>query len=162
MGVQFSYDAWIQQFPEFSAVSDTDANLYFGFATLYFDNAGWPTTVANAPLLLNLLTAHIAWLFAARDSNGNPASGGSQPAPALVGRIDSATEGSVSVQTDYDANKGGPNAQWYNQTRYGAMYWAATAMFRTAFYVPPGVTVGPVPATIPGLPLPAILPFWGR
>jgi hypothetical protein len=52
---------------------------------------------------------------------------------SLVGRISSASEGSVSIATDY--NIGGNSAQWYNQTPYGAEYWALTVRYRSSLYV---------------------------
>lgn len=57
------------------------------------------------------------------------------PPAGIVGRIASATEGSVSVAAEYDAP---PNASqaWLIQTKYGAEYWSATAKYRTARYVP--------------------------
>ena len=72
-----------------------------------------------------MLTAHIAKLFAPPTTGG---SGG------LVGRINSATEGSVSVQAAY-SNKVSEQMAWFIQTQYGAMYWSATAPFRRARYV---------------------------
>jgi hypothetical protein len=132
--VTFNYQQWIGAFPMFSAVSEPSAQNYFDMATLYFNNSGWPGSLPQAPMLLNLLTCHLAWLYAPRDPSGNPASEGAFP-PAVVGRISSANQGSVSMQTDFDSNKGSPSLQWYNQSPWGAQYVAATAQFRTAFYV---------------------------
>ena len=75
-------------------------------------------------MLLGMVTAHIAALNA-------PLSG--HPASTLVGRISSATEGSVTVATQNDYPPG--TAQWWQQTKYGAAFWAASAQFRTARYV---------------------------
>lgn len=136
MGATFDYNLWTQTFPEMANVSSAQATMYFSFAQLYYDNGGWPGTLPQAQSLLNLLTAHIAFLFSPRDSLGNPSSTGQVPPPAIVGRISSASEGSVSVQADYDSNAGSPSQAWYAQTRYGAAYWAAVAQFRTAFYSP--------------------------
>jgi hypothetical protein len=59
----------------------------------------------------------------------------------MVGRINSATEGSVSITSDYgSAGSGGPSEAWYTQTPYGALYWAATAQYRTWQY-----HIGPQP-----------------
>lgn len=81
--------------------------------------------VGQRGVLLNMLTAHIAALNSG--VNGNAPSG-------LVGRISSASQGSVSVSADM-----GPTTNseaWYQQTKYGAAYWQATAPYRTAIYVP--------------------------
>lgn len=134
MSVTFDYNAWVAAFPEFSGVSQPQAATYADLATLYFDNSGWPGNLPQAQSLLNLLTSHIAWLSAPRDVNGNPSATG-QAASPIVGRINSATEGSVTVSSDMgDANAGSPSQAWYMQTKYGAMYWAAMAQFRTAVY----------------------------
>ncbi|WP_236508171.1 DUF4054 domain-containing protein, partial [Escherichia coli] len=47
----------------------------------------------------------------------------------LVGRISSATEGSVSISTDYSMGSG-PLQQWLKQTPYGAKFYAFTAPYR--------------------------------
>lgn len=133
--IAFNYPNWIAAFPVFANVNAAQAGVYFNFATLYFNNAGWPGALPQAATLLDLLTAHIAWLFSMRDANGNPSSTGVVPPPAIVGRVSSASQGSVSVSTEYASN-GNPSESWYLQTPYGAMYWAATAQFRTAVYMP--------------------------
>ena len=53
----------------------------------------------------------------------------------IIGRINTASEGSVSVGAEFGGN-GGPTQDWYTSTRYGALYWTATAMYRTMLYVP--------------------------
>jgi hypothetical protein len=68
--------------------------------------------------------AHIAKLNA--PIGGDPPSG-------LVGRISNASEGSVSVGVAYPEVAG---AEWFNQTRYGAMFWQATKQYRMAQYFP--------------------------
>lgn len=156
--IEFCYADWIAAFPVFESVNATQASMYFSFATLYFANCGWPASLKQAPQLLNLLTAHLAWLWSPRDVNGNPSSSGMTPPPAIVGRISSATEGSVTVQTEYDTNAGSPSAQWYNQTPYGAAYWAATAQFRSARYVRSPFRP-PQAANLAGAGLPG---FWGK
>ncbi|KAG1434388.1 hypothetical protein G6F55_014548 [Rhizopus delemar] len=72
---------------------------------------------------------------------------GGQSPSGLVGRVSSATEGSVSVSSDYSAPAG--SAQWYLQTPYGAMYWEATAWLRVGRYVP-----GPI-----GYAVPVVIPW---
>ncbi|WP_236516068.1 DUF4054 domain-containing protein [Escherichia coli] len=52
----------------------------------------------------------------------------------LVGRISSATEGSVSISTDYSMGSGALE-QWLKQTPYGAKFYAFTAPYRTALWV---------------------------
>lgn len=125
----FDYNLWSARYPELSAfVSQKTAIAYFFEAQLYLDNtARSPVRDVNTRvLLLGMLTAHIAALNA-------PLNG--QPSSPLVGRISGATEGSVSVQTEYQTPG---SVAWYSQTKYGAQYIAATAQYRTMRYtVPP-------------------------
>lgn len=61
-----------------------------------------------------------------------PATNPSEPAP--VGRVSSATEGSVSVSLDMGAVA--ENAAWWMQTQYGATFWNMTRALRTVHYRP--------------------------
>jgi len=89
--------------------------------------------VFNAVLresLLNLLTAHVAKLnYGTNDGAGNVS-----PPQGIVGRINGATEGQVTVSAEMVATA---NNAFYLQTQYGAIFWTATARFRTAIYVSP-------------------------
>lgn len=130
MGAQvgFDYKMWVTRYPEFAGVVSADlAALYFQEATDVQPNDGrGPVTDAGTQLrMLNMLVAHIAKL-------NLKAVDGSQANP-LVGRINSASEGSVSVQTDYKAPTGDLES-WALQTTYGAQWWAMTASYRTMNY----------------------------
>lgn len=133
----FVYANWIAAYPEFTAVSEPAAQGYFDIATIYLRNDGTgplpESRVSLQTTLLYMLTSHIAWLYSPQ-LNGVPDSTGPSPAPALVGRISQASEGSVSVTADW------PNATaqsaWFLQTKYGAAFWQATAAWRTMRYVP--------------------------
>lgn len=139
--VTFNLAKWIGMYPEFAAITEPMGQGYFNRAMfLCADTVFNPAAyVCGSPnnmqeTLLYLLTSHIAWLNAPRDGSGAPAAVG-MPTP-LVGRISSATEGSVSVSADMgDANSGSPSQAWYEQTRYGAEYWAMTVGMRSARYV---------------------------
>lgn len=132
MGVAFSYANWIARYPEFAAVSQPTANQYFAEATIYQRNdGGGPVcdpTVQSA--LLNMVTAHIAARYS--QSQDSPAPGAPQDANTPVGRISSASEGSVSIQTENQYPPG--SAQWWQQTKYGSDYWNATKPYRTMRY----------------------------
>lgn len=146
--ITFNYAQWVAAFPTFKNVSEALAQSFWDRATLMFNDCGWPGSLPKARMFLNLLTCHIAWLNAPRDASGNPASTG-MPAPATVGRVSSANQGSVSVQLDMgDATAGSPSQPWYMQTTWGAEYWAGTAPFRTAKYAadPTIVTNGVYPS----------------
>lgn len=126
--VGFDYASWLALFPEFAYVNQAQALLYFDLATIAHRNDidGFVADAVTQSRLLNIVTAHIAALFATKN--------GSEPANPLVGRITNASEGSVSVGTDY-----GPvsaSEAWWVQTRYGAMYWMMVAPYRSATYIP--------------------------
>lgn len=97
----------------------------FNLATLQLNNS-LGSIVQDAPTraqLLNLVTAHITALL--NGVNGEPPAG-------TVGRISSATQGSISVQTDFKTDS--EAAAYYNQTQWGATYWLSTAVYRTMHY----------------------------
>ncbi|MEG6001016.1 DUF4054 domain-containing protein [Enterobacter hormaechei] len=134
--VVFDINAFRERYPEFDTVSDTLLNAYFVEATVYLDNTDCsPVTDVNVrAVYLNMLVAHIAAL--------NSGVGGQKPS-GLVGRVASASEGSVSVSTGEVPVS--PSSWWYLQTPYGAAYWQATAAYRTVRYVP-----GASPSNYPG------------
>lgn len=133
--ITFVYSNWEALFPALSGVNSAQATMYFGLATMYVRNDGGgsindPVKLTNA---LYLTTAHIAVLFA-QQTNGSPTTGGTEPPSPLVGRIASATEGSVSVAAEMPEQP--PSAAWWNQTTYGAAAWKMLAPNRTARIVP--------------------------
>jgi hypothetical protein len=60
-----------------------------------------------------------------------------------VGRLNQASEGSVSASFDYGAASAG-SGEWFNQSQYGAAFWQATSSYRTMHYVPGPWSCGPV------------------
>ncbi len=112
-------------YPEVQA-ADAQLEMWFVQAESLLDNTG--RSIVKKPeereMLLFLLVRHFAAL------NERAAQGG------LVGRIASASEGSVSVSADMGAAIG--NAAWYLQTPYGATYWQLTAKYRRFRYVSGG------------------------
>lgn len=129
MGVAvFDYAAWALRFPTIAAaVPEPLAEMYFGEATDFLDNSDDSVVpdVAQRLRYLNLIVAHIAVV------NGASASG----AAGLVGRINNVSEGSVSIGTELKGFNG-DLAAYFSQTPYGVEYWAVTANFRQAVYVP--------------------------
>lgn len=115
-------------FPAFATVSDAALNLSFNLATLQLNNScGSRVKDANIrESLLNLLTAHITAL---KDGQNG------QPPPGIVGRVDKATEGSVSVSAVMDTGRV-YGKDWYVQTVWGGLYWQSTANFRQMVYIP--------------------------
>jgi hypothetical protein len=166
--VVYSFADWTAAFPEFSSCSPQQGQAWFNqAATLFANDTCNPCYgaqgAAGFQTLFYMVVSHIAFLSAPRDGNGNPAASG-QPAAPIVGRINSASEGSVSVGADMgDANAGSPSQAWWMQTRYGAMFWAATALQRAATYMANPLVM---PQTsFPGY-FPAFnsrrMPFWRR
>lgn len=125
----FDYSAWAVLYPSLATTVDvTLATALFGQAGLYLNNTDCSPVcdVATRLALLNLLVAHLAVV------------GGYCPSvrPAgAVGTLSDATEGSVRVKYDVIPAKGALEA-WYLQTPYGFQYWAATAGYRQAQYIP--------------------------
>lgn len=136
MIITFDFAAWTALYPEFAACTTIQGQAWFNRASRMFANDA--TNPANRDPgamsdLLYMLTSHIAWLNAPRDQLGNPAATG-KPAPPIVGRINTASEGSVSVGAEWEGS-GSPSQAWFLQTRYGAEFWAASAKYRRGFYV---------------------------
>ena len=126
--VSFDKTAFLESYPEFATTATELLTASFNRAGLYCNNTARAvvTDLDVRTQLLWLLTAHIAVIF--YGACGAPAS-------QLVGRVSAATEGSVSVQTQYAAPEG--TRAWYDQTKYGAAYWAASAPYRTTRYLAP-------------------------
>ena len=112
-------------YPQFANVDNALLNYFFEKAesTLLDNSETACVPLKERKILFYLLVAHMAELQK-RIDEGNS---------SLVGRVSSASEGSVSIGTDY--NIGGNSAQWYNQTPYGAEYWALTVRYRSSLYV---------------------------
>ncbi len=123
----FDYGAWVVRYPEFQTLARSQVEAFFAEATIYHSNdgSGPVNNAEHQKLLLGMLVAHIASLNVG--INGESAS-------PLVGRISSASEGSVSVSVDLPGIPG--TAAWYGQSKYGLAYWQATAGYRIARYVP--------------------------
>lgn len=135
--VAFDPAAFIVRYPEFATVSPSLLQAYFDEVTMaYLDNtlASRVQDVGQRSVLLNMLVAHLSALYSG--VNG-------QAPSSLVGRITTASEGSVSVGTDAGAMPG--TAAWFVQTKYGASFWQASAQFRTMRYIP-GASSVPLPS----------------
>lgn len=124
----FSYAAWSARYPGLAVnVPEPLADQYFAEAGDYLDNTDCsPVGDVNQRLrFLNLIVAHIAVVEGANN--------GGTPGP--VGRLSSVTEGSVSLSTELKGFDG-DQAAFFSQTPYGVQYWALTAPWRSATYVP--------------------------
>lgn len=133
----FNYLVWTQRFPQLATIDPTLAQLLWNEASALLAGGSFSCIrdPAQQTALLNLLTAHLAQLQQ-QSASGN----------GMVGRISSATQGSVSVSTDLGGSGSVP--AWYAQTQYGLQFWQATAGQRQAHYIPgpercwPGASYG--------------------
>lgn len=125
--VEFDYAVWIARYPEFADVNEATATAYFAEASIYHDNSGVgePSDPVIQLLLMNMMTAHVAALYSGPGGVLSP----------FIGRVSSATEGSVSISSEGFAGIVG-SQQWLLQSRYGSSYWFATTPYRTFRYVP--------------------------
>lgn len=143
----FNYASWVARYPELDAVAEPTATEYFAEAGVYWRNDGTGPVPDQALQLrlLNMLTAHIAARYS--QAQGSPSPGSPQNPNTPVGRINSASEGSVSAQFQNDYAPG--SAQWFMQTKYGSDFWAATKAYRGMHYraSPTVVVNGAYPAT---------------
>lgn len=133
--VTFDPTAFKAEYPEFSGASDARCNNMFTIASQsYLDNTD------NSPVmdvtyrtqLFFMLVAHLLLLLQTSDT---PTLNNAPP-----GRLSNATEGSVSSAFEYILPQGSAMAAWFVQTKYGAMYWTATARFRSAIYIANGAS----------------------
>lgn len=126
--VVFNAAAFKLRYPEFSAVSDAVLQGCFNDATLYLSNEDCSIVqdLTKREQLLWMLTAHIAYLQGVLNPGGG---GGFVP----VGRMSSATEGSVSISSEYNVPG---TAAWFAQTQWGAAWWQATLSLRSFRYRP--------------------------
>lgn len=119
-------------FPEFATVPDARLTALFniiGYTIIDNTDASIIVSVDQRSSLMYLLLAHMLTLYGWVSASGTVA-----PGTGTVGRVASATEGSVSTSLEYKAAASAGEA-WYNQTPYGAMYWVMTAQFRSFRYV---------------------------
>lgn len=137
--VEFNVAEFREMYPKITA-TDAQLEMFFMEAELLFNNTkdSCVEDLNKRKIFLYLIVAHLATLQSQVDS-GN----------TLVGRLSSATTGSVSVSSDYGTL--GKNEKFWAQTPYGAKYWALTAQFRTSHYV---ITNFPMPVDRRG--------FYGR
>lgn len=116
------------QYPAFATISNTVLQTDFDIATLFLNNSCCSVVKDGIvrERLLYMLVAHIAALL--QGENGKPPSG-------IVGRVDKASEGTVSVSAAY-VNDMSMSEAYFAQTPYGVMFWTATAGYRAFHYVP--------------------------
>lgn len=125
--VTFDPAAFKVLFPQFANAANVQLDFCFAQACMILSNAD------NSPVqdttkrgvLLNLLTAHIATLAGLANVD---------PGPSPVGRVASASEGSVSASFDFNVPPN-PGQAYFAQTQYGASFWQMTISLRSMRYV---------------------------
>lgn len=132
--VQFLASEFNALYPEFAGLTSGVEQNAFNDAVLLLSNSCCSAVRdANERLiLLYKLTAHMLVL----NAGTNDGAGNVTTPQGIVGRIDSAAEGSVNVSAAYNAVVGESEA-FFIQTKYGAQFWQMTAAYRTMLYVPP-------------------------
>ena len=127
--VTFDYAAWAAAYPDLaSSVPEATAQARFDMATLYLDNSAYsPVPDLNKRrALLWLLVCHLCLTMNSPSQGGRGA--------GAVGRVASATRGSVS--TSFDVGATSNDASWFAQTQYGLSFWQATAYLRQMRIIP--------------------------
>lgn len=130
----FNPTMFLARYPEFSAIPTDTLQTYFYEAQLYLNNTSC-SIVQNVFIrlvLLNMLTAHIAFI-------GGALTADQQPRP--VGRVSEASEGTVSAAFEGVTPTPG-TGEWFQQSQYGAAFWQATTQYRSARYTPQPTRVG--------------------
>jgi hypothetical protein len=149
--IVFDPTAFKLTYPEFAGVDDARCTIMFTIAeqSLLDNTDNSPVMDGNyRTQLFYMLVAHLLYIFGTSDT---PDASDSTP----PGRISSATEGTVTSAFEYILPAGSAMAAWFIQSKYGAMYWTATARFRSARYYgfPSGVGTAQAygaPVVIPG------------
>jgi hypothetical protein len=129
--VAFSYNAWLARYPEFGGRVDstTAQDLFNQVCETYIDNTDSAriTDETRRRSLIWMLVAHLAELSAIGPN-------GERTSARMVGQMTGVSEGSVSISMG--AMSTDTAGWWYQQTRYGAQYWNATARERLGRYTP--------------------------
>lgn len=128
---------FLARYPEFTSACNANPSLFaslFAEAGLYLNNTDCSVVqdVTLRGVLLNMVTAHIAFIGGVLTADG-------QPKP--VGRITGASQGSVSAQFDYPTAAPG-TGEWFAQSQYGIAFWQATTCYRGMMYSPQPTKVG--------------------
>jgi hypothetical protein len=120
--VVLSADNFKAMFPgKFAEATDEVISSYFGRAENLIANEETSNIRPEAKLekVLYLCTAHLMTLY--EDGRGG-----------AVGRISSASQGSVSASFDYPIS---PTRAWWQQTQYGAELLQATQKVRSFHFI---------------------------
>ncbi|WP_347220347.1 DUF4054 domain-containing protein [Chryseobacterium sp.] len=112
-------------YPQFSKFTDKQLQWFFDQVenTVLDNTATSCIDVKTRRKLFYYLVAHVAELQGRIDSRNS----------SLIGRVSSATEGSVSINTDFPTSVG-KLSSWLNQTPYGVSYLAMISPYLSALW----------------------------
>jgi Protein of unknown function (DUF4054) len=132
--VVFDPAGFVMRYPVFAAYNTANPGglqYFFDDAGLYLNNTDCSpiTDIPTRQRLLWMITAHLAQL------GGATAVTGVGSTASQVGRISEASEGTVKASFDMGTAQG--RAAFWNQTQFGAQYWAATGKYRSFRYIRP-------------------------
>jgi hypothetical protein len=149
--VTFDPAAFAAAYPEFASVAQARTTMLFGLAaaTILDNTDGSPVMDINLRTqLFYLLVGHLLLVFGSAPTT---------PDNTPPGRVASATQGTITTSFEYTMPQGSAMAPWFLQTKYGAMYWTATAPYRSARIIANGesgigraIAYGSVPYDVPG------------
>ena len=128
--VTFDPVAFKARYPQFANVDAGTLQMLFDEATLACNNTEQSLVrdLGERTILLNLIVAHLGTLSGiAADGEGSIAT--------QVGRVSSASQGSVSASLEMAGQTA--NSAYWMQTQYGAQYWTFTGKYRRMRYVLP-------------------------
>jgi hypothetical protein len=154
--VVFDPVAFAAQYPEFASTATPRMQSMFDLAqyTLLDNTSGSPVMdIGFRTQLFNMIVGHLLLLYGQAPTVRPDGTVDNTP----PGRITSATEGSVTSSFQLEVTNQNGSAPWWNQTKYGALYWAATARFRSFRYAVSGGSgagyakaYGVLPVNLPG------------
>lgn len=121
--VEFNVNKFRSLYPTLKSTDD-QLNWYFVESTMLLNNTSKSCVknLTEREVLLFLLVAHFSILQQRIEGDNE-----------VVGRISSASQGSVSVSLDNGQTT--LSDKWYQQTPYGSKYWALTAKYRSFLYI---------------------------
>lgn len=132
--VTFDDAEFVAAWPEFTGIASAAAQNQFNLAQLILNNT-CKSVIQDANermTLLYLLTAHLVFL----NCGTNDGAGNVTPPYSVVGRIASATEGTVTAGVEYSSQVSESEA-FFIQTKYGAQFWQMILPYRSFTYTPP-------------------------
>lgn len=126
---QLDPNEWLKLYPMYDNLTIEQVDDLLIAATDFLENTVCSVVqdVEKRKRLIYLVAAHLAYLFY-QDKNGNGGAGG------LVGRLSSATEGSVSVGSTMSNVPF--SAEFFLQSPFGFAFWQRTLVYRMGLYTP--------------------------